>query len=94
MMIRLEEGLPEELVAKLQEILASSFSVISPFMHQKGVINCQVFAKNVFEIEPVREDIDSLKGVAESEVLMPSRVIIHQEWILKKEIEARTHWRR
>jgi DNA-binding Lrp family transcriptional regulator len=93
MMIRLEEGVPETLVAKIQEILASSFSVISPFMHQKGVINCQVVAENVFEIDPVREDIDSLKGVAGSEVFMPSRVIIHQGWILK-EIEARTHWRR
>ena len=50
---------------------------------EKETIRLNLAAEDVFKIEAIRSEIQSLKGVKEANVFLPTKVQYHEEFIIR-----------
>jgi hypothetical protein len=48
------------------------------------MLNFQLFARSIFEIDPALKKIESLNGVRGADVFIPYSGKVHQDWILRE----------
>jgi hypothetical protein len=74
----------QKLIMLIREVLESNFVIVVPGNHQQVVINFQLVARSIFEIDPALKRIESLKGVVGADMYIPYCARIHQERILRE----------
>jgi DNA-binding Lrp family transcriptional regulator len=93
MIIRLDRGRRDDYqksIRRIQEELEASFVIVVPFINQEDVINFQLVARSIFEIDPALKKIESLNGVIRADVFIPYSGKNHQDWMLR-EIDCRVN---
>ena len=60
------------------------FVIALPMIHHEDVLNYQIIANNIFEIDPALRKIELLDEVKGTEVFIPYRARTNQDWIMKE----------
>jgi DNA-binding Lrp family transcriptional regulator len=83
--IRSESEFNNKTVLKeVQEELEKYFLITRLVMRQDNMITFVLVAKSIFEIDPVIRKIKMMKGLKEIEVIIPSKIRIYQDWMMKE----------
>jgi DNA-binding Lrp family transcriptional regulator len=90
MFIRLNSKGSQRTIRLIQEVLDNHFVIALPTIHQEELMNFQLVASSIFEIDPALEKIETLDGINNVEVFIPQRAGMHQDWI-KREIDERVN---
>lgn len=84
MIIRLEENNSQKAAKQIYEELEKNFVMAFPMIIQEDVMAWQLIVRSIFEIDPAFKKIDSLDGVKGTEVFIPFRVDMYQDWMMKE----------
>lgn len=90
MFVRLNSKRSQRTLRFIQEVLDNHFVIALPMIRQEELMNFQLVASSIFEIDPALEKLESLEGVNNVEVFIPRRARIHQDWIMR-EIDERVN---
>jgi DNA-binding Lrp family transcriptional regulator len=86
--IRMERKGSQKSIRQIQEELEKSFVIAFPMIIQEDVTTWQLVARNIFEIDPVLNKIELLRGVEGADVYIPFRRELYTDWI-SREIDSR-----
>jgi DNA-binding Lrp family transcriptional regulator len=90
MFVRLNSKGSQRTIRLIQEVLDNHFVIALPTIHQEELMNFQLVASSIFEIDPALEKIETLDGINNVEVFIPQRAGMHQDWIMR-EIDERVN---
>lgn len=93
MIIRLDRGRRNDYqksIRRIQKELEERFVIVVPFISQEDVINFQLVARSIFEIDPALKKIEALYAVIRADVFIPYSGKNHQDWMLR-EIDNRVN---
>jgi hypothetical protein len=84
MVIWLENDIDKKDIREIHKILENSFVIALLMISQEEVLNYQIVARSIFEIDPILSKLESLAGVRSAEAIIPFKARIHQDWIFQE----------
>ena len=81
--MKIKEGTYQRILAKIYSDFPEYFLLHPPTAPQ-DTITVLFLSKDVFTADKILETIESYRGVIQTEVILPTKIMIHQEWLTKQ----------
>lgn len=87
-LVRTSSGLEDKrtttIFKEVEKELERNFLIMNLVMQQDNMITFALVARSIFDIDPVVKKIKMMRGLEGIEVIIPSKITIYQDWIIRE----------